>query len=224
MPWLTRPRCRSLRCNGEMLRYFRERRRFTQEELANRAEVCVRVVAKAEAGGALFADTVETLAHALSGSGDLVHPEDLVSDPRSLALQFFRNYAVYERQLVAKSHAFLAENLVARMAGDPREIPFSGIFEGVDGFDRLWGAFFGTVHRPDKELAVMPQVLVVEGNHVFAIAKEIADLPGLPSMGPQTLMTHLRFERGKLADFETHFDTLAAARQIQAWRARGEAP
>jgi transcriptional regulator with XRE-family HTH domain len=216
--WSSRPNGRSIRGNGEQLRYFRNRRQLTQEELADLAGLSVRVLAKAEAGAAVRPDTIELLAEALSDPKQVVFPEDLVCDPRTLALKFFRSYAIDERQLVARCQGILADDVIAIMAGDPAEIPFSGRYEGVDGMDRLWGQFFRTVWRPDKLMAAVPYVLAVEGNYVLSIAKEIADLPGMPSMGPQSLFNTLRFERGKIVHFETHFDTLAAAKQIQAWR------
>lgn len=220
VPWSIRPTSRSIRCNGEQLKYFRNRRQLTQEELTEAAGLSVRVLAKAEAGGTLHADTIELLAEALSDQRSMVFPEDLICDPRALTLQFIRSYAFQERQLVANCQGILADDVNAIMAGDPTEIPFSGRFEGIDAVDQLWGAFFKTVRRPDKMLATRPQFLAVEGNQVLSVWREIADLPGTPSIGPQTLFTLFQFERGKIVHFETHFDTLLAARQLQALRSQ----
>ena len=63
MAWLeTRKLKRSLPVNGEMLRFLRNRRGWTQEDLASKAGYSERAVRKAESSGGLHPDTIEILA------------------------------------------------------------------------------------------------------------------------------------------------------------------
>ena len=62
---------RSFRCNGNLLRFFRDRKGMTQSQLASESGYSVRLVGKAEAGQPIRMETVEVLAEALSLS--LIH-------------------------------------------------------------------------------------------------------------------------------------------------------
>ena len=62
MTWFEAPAVRSIRCNGEMVRFLRKQRGWTQERLATAAGYTKRLVAKAESSGSLNPDTIEILA------------------------------------------------------------------------------------------------------------------------------------------------------------------
>jgi transcriptional regulator with XRE-family HTH domain len=103
MSWLrTRHLKRSLVVNGEMLKFFRSRRGWTQEELATIVGYTGRVIRKAEASGSLHPDTIEILAEALSGPDWTVDPEDLVTIPESMARAVINAYRYKLIYLVAK--------------------------------------------------------------------------------------------------------------------------
>jgi transcriptional regulator with XRE-family HTH domain len=134
-----------------MLRHFREKRGWTQDELAARAGYSKRVVAKAEAGGSLDPTTVEVLAEALSTADSPVYPEDLLASPKALAARFVETYREYEHELAARCRDFLADDMVCNVGGDDRSVPLVGTYEGPDGLDCYVRKFFEIFQRPNKE-------------------------------------------------------------------------
>src|SRR6476646_3797432 len=147
-----RPNLKSMPCNGPLLRHFREKRGWTQDELATRAGYSKRVIAKAEAGGSLHQDTVDVLASALSTDGECVYPEDLLASPKALARRFVETYRRFEHELAIRYRDFLSDHLVCIVGSEDPSVPLAGTYQGPDGFDRYCRKFFEIFERCDKDL------------------------------------------------------------------------
>ena len=215
----SRPNLRSVPCNGELLRYFREQLGWTQDELARRAGYSKRVIAKAEAGGSLHPDTLEVLAATLSMSGKRVYPEGLAASPKALAERYVEAYRRYEHELAARCKEFLADDMVCIVGGGDPSVPLSGTYHGPDGFDSYCRKFFEIFERPDKNL-YQPKI-VAEGNHVVATGWELIRLkaiPNNPSEPPGWLVQDMQFSRGKLVRLELLFDTTGFGAALTRWR------
>ena len=216
MAWLQPPTERSIACDAEALRFHRGRRRLTQPELASLAGFSTRLVAKAEAGGKVRTDSVETLAEALSTPEHPVFPEDLVFSPRKIARYIVECYAKYERQCVAHCHQYLADDMTVVAPGNPEVIPFAGERKTIDGFDEFWGAFFSIIGRPKKDLVLESMRVFADGNEVVLLTKELGSLFGyLGDTRATPVAFVMSFERGKLSRLEDHFDACDVALTIE---------
>ncbi len=203
--------------NGRLLRERRRRRRWTQEELAARSGYSVRLIAKAEAGGSLHPDTIEILAATLDTPDHRLTPEDLIHDPLALARRFIRAYARHERDTVAACRSLLSPRVTAWVDGDPRQIPFAGRYESIDGLDRFFHTFFGLFYRPDKAMFAAPAMLS-QGNRVVAWGHERVAFHGTPPLPRGGLVTiHMVFERGRLAQLQGFYNTASVLEYFQKW-------
>jgi transcriptional regulator with XRE-family HTH domain len=215
----SQPNLRSVPCNGELLRYFREQLGWTQDELARRAGYSKRVIAKAEASGSLHPDTLEVLAATLSVSGKRVYPEGLAASPKALAERYVETFRRYEHELAARCRDFLADDMVCLVAGGDASVPLSGTYRGPEGFDSYCRSFFEIFERPDKDF-YQPQI-VAEGNHVVITGWEFIQLraiPKHPDEPPGWLVQDLQFSRGKLVRLELLFDTTGFGQALTRWR------
>ncbi len=209
----------SVPCNGEQLRHFRNKRGWTQDDLATRSGYSKRVVAKAEAGGSVNPDTLEVLAATLSIDGECIHIEDLLATPKALAQRYIETFRQHEHELAARCWDFLADDMVCLVAGGDPSVPLSGTYEGPDGFDCYCRKFFAIFERPAKDL-YRPK-LVAEGNHVVAMGWEIIQLKGTtrdPNEPPGWLVQDMQFSRGKLVRLELMFDTTGFGDALTRWR------
>jgi transcriptional regulator with XRE-family HTH domain len=214
MSWLsTRHLKRSLVVNGEMLRFLRSRRGWTQEELATIAGYTGRVIRKAEASGSLHPDTIEILAEALSGPDWTVDPEDLVTIPELMARAVINAYRYKERQVVANVNGVLHEDLAVYAAGEEVGLPFAGSYSGVDGFDRFFGNYFEAFVRPDKEL--FQPVFYSKGNEVILHGQEAVQANDSKDVISSWIFIKFTFERGRLIRYENFYDTAKAAQYLK---------
>ena len=197
---------------GDVLRSLRRRRGMTQEELARRAGFSGRLIGKAEAGRSVSWFTIEVLAEALSTDEDAVSPYDLAASREAIVRKYVREYRAKERRFVEEMRPHLADDFVAVIAGDPREIPFAGEWPGAEGYLRFWGVFFDVFSRPDKEF-YRPSVLVDESCCV-AMGRErvVVNATGEPTESWVTL--RFEFERGLVRRVEHFFDTAGTEKAL----------
>ena len=217
----TTPQMQSCPCNGTLLRQRRQLRGWTQEELAERSGFSVRLIAKAEADGAIHADTVEVLAKTLSTSELPLYPEDLVCDPKRLTLEFIKNLEVHKENVVDACRHFLSEDIVFTMSGDPKVLPFAGEHRGIEAMDRACRLFFATLEIRNTETLQV----VAEGNEVVACFRMHGGIPGVDPdqstllIPSATLVVYrLTFAKGKLVQFEDEFEADRAERGLQIQR------
>lgn len=209
MPWERTPRKRSYPCNGDLLKQRRQRRDWTQEDLAGICQYSVRLIAKAEAGGTLHPDTLERLAAALSTPADPLFPEDLASDPKKLALEFLKHLKQDQAQVVSRCQHFLADDIKFFMPGDPAILPFAGHHRGLDEMDRACAAFFGVMEFPRLD-EWQTEFAVCEGNEVVVGQWVPGQLRGLSAKGVDVankmlVVCRMVFERGKIVTFNDYF-------------------
>jgi len=209
MAWEKTPKGRSYPCNGDLLRRRRQQRRWTQEDLADITKYSVRLIAKAEAGGSLHPDTLERLAAALSSPADPLCPEDLITNPKQLALEFLKQLKLHRGQVVSKCQHFLAPDIKFFMPGNPVIMPFAGHHVGLDATDRACGGFFQMMEIPQPEIW-RTDFAVCEGNEVVTGQWICAQLQGLADRGimvgrPTFVVNRMTFARGKIVSFEDYF-------------------
>ncbi len=215
MAWLeTRKLKRSLPVNGEMLRFLRNRRGWTQEDLASKAGYSERVVRKAESSGGLHPDTIEILAEALSGPDWTVDPEDLITTPEALARTVINAYRNQERQVVANVQGLLHDELKVYAAGEEVGLPFAGGYDGADGFDEFFGKYFNAFIRPDKQF--FQPTFFARGNEVILHGQEAVKAVDSDEIISSWIFIKFTFERGKLIRYENFYDTAKAAQYLQS--------
>jgi transcriptional regulator with XRE-family HTH domain len=209
MAWERTPKGRSCPCNGDLVKQRRLRRRWTQENLADITGFSVRLIAKAEAGGSLHPDTIEVLAAALSTATDPLFPEDLIADPKQLALEFLKQLKLHQGQVVSKCHQFLAEEVRFVMPGNPDILPFAGRHVGVDAMDQACFKFFEAMEIPKLELW-RTEFVVCEGNEVVTGQWIPGQVRGLAQKGfmvatPALIVNRIVFARGKIVTYDDYF-------------------
>lgn len=191
--------------NAELLKLLRRELEWTQETLAHRADLSVRVIAKAEKGEAVSAATVKALAEAFRSAGKSVEPADFTVNPAKLARCFLKNYARYQADCVQHSLDIIAPEIVAYVDGDPAVNPIAGTYHGLEAFDGLWRKFFSIFDRAGGTLGDDPSIQCV-GNEVLAWGHEDIHLIGVPSKWPGFVMTKFQFAGGKIVRFEDYYD------------------
>lgn len=206
MPWSDPPTSRSIACRGEAIKRLRSKAGWTQEDLAGRAGLSVRVVAKAELDGSLSPETIEKLADALSRGDRLVAPEELTTDPKRLALEFWQAYAQHEAEVVQVCRSFIAPDVHATVAGHPETNPIAGDYHGVDEFDFFFRKFFHYFYRPKPDTFSSPDIRL-DGESVIVWDYELIQLRGLPPAYPEVddpgapITITMQFTAGKLTRF-----------------------
>lgn len=209
MGWKNPPKGRSYSCNGDLLRHRRQLRRWTQEDLADITKLSVRLIAKAEAGGSLHPDTLERLAASLSTAADPLFPEDLISDPKKLALEFLQQLKLHRGQVVSKCLHLLDPNIEFFIPGNPEVLPFAGRHTGLEAMDRACAQFFQTVEIVKPELW-RTEFAVCEGNEVVTGQWIYGQLHGLVEKGFQQanatfVVNRMTFARGKIVRFDDYY-------------------
>lgn len=202
-------------CNGQLVKHGRRLLGITQEQLAARSGLSLRVVAKAEASGTLDHDTVEALAAAFCEAGFAVMAADLTSDPLTLARQFLANYAKYQADVVPKSLDMLSPNIVALVDGDPATNPIAGTYRGLAEFDGLWRKFFGLFLRDGGTLPDSPGM--VAGRDVVMWGHENIRVPDVPPQPGGFVMVKMTFDQGLIVRFEDYYESTGMMRALEDW-------
>lgn len=207
---------RNTRINSESLKALRKELAWTQNDLAQRASVSVRVVAKAEAGEPIASKTMSALVQAFVTAGKRVTVADLVSSPEVLVRQFLRNYAEHQADCVEHSKHFISPDIVAIVDGDPATNPIAGEYQGMEAFASFFKKFFAIFVRDGGTLGDAPEIRVT-GNEVFAWGHEAVRIP---QAGPQPagfVMLRIHFEDGLMTYFEDRYESNGMMLQLDAW-------
>lgn len=203
---------RSMKVCGEVIRTLRKRRGLTQEELAQKCGFSGRLIGKAESGRSIDWFTIEVLAEALSTPEDQVAPHDLAATREAIVRKYVREYRRLERDFVEELRPHFAEDFVAVIAGDPREIPFAGEWRGADGYARFWGIFFDVFERPDPD-AYRPHVIVDE-SCVVAMGRETVTVRATGETTSSWVTLRFEFTDGRISRVEHYFDTAGTERAL----------
>lgn len=204
----------SVACNAEMLKYLREQRGWTQEELAHRAECSDRLVRKAESGQPVQRQSIASFAAALDSAEHPVHPDDLTSDPVALAKKYTEALHVHQANLVDAIRHFLDDEVVFRISGDPTVVPFAGEHRGVEAIDRGFKLFFSILELPENHDFTKHHRYIAQGTDVVIWGESYLHPKGQPMAKPMSISNLLRFRRGKLYHFEDNYDTHWAAQVL----------
>ena len=198
-------------CEGKRLVKIRTEQGLTQNSLAKKADCSERLIRKAESGETITYSAIKNIAAALSQNGQIVHPEDLISNPTQLAKQFLQAFKTYESEMVAQVEHFIDENFVLYCAGDSEKIPFAGVWKGTKGLDQWVKCFFKTLMRPQKDF-YQPDYLTYK-NTVVAWGQDWAHAPNL-TFPPIWVTQKFVFKKGKLVRFEDLFDTDSRSKHL----------
>jgi transcriptional regulator with XRE-family HTH domain len=207
-----------MKVNGRALAYYRERLGWTQQQLADIAGYTRRVITKAEAGGSLHPDTIEVLAEAVSAPGQVVAPEDLVTDFEAVAWRIVRSFALDEEKFVHNMRHLLAEDLEFFVAGNPVENPFAGTYHGLEGIDQQNQAFFRLVERPHKRQYIESATVLQSGNLAVYHTRDTLRLPGVAELLESPITVVLHFDKGKISRILSYNDAESVANYLKSFR------
>jgi transcriptional regulator with XRE-family HTH domain len=202
--------------NAQLLKLLREELSWTQEALAARAGLSVRVIAKAENGERVSPRTIMLLVQSFRDSGKIVEPTDFTINAETLAQRFLQNYAVHQADCVPHSLDLLSPDIVAFVAGDPATNPIAGTYHGLEEFDGLWRKFFAIFVRDGGSLVDQPLMRTI-GKEVFAWGQEYIRVPQAGPMPPGFVALRMRFEGGLMTYFEDHYEAYGMMWQLEAW-------
>ena len=141
MSWTRSELKRSYPCNPELIKFLRERKKWSQKTLARESGYCERLVCKAESGGNIASATIEVLAKTLSSADMQVFPEDLISDPVAMTKKFIQAAHTLQRDMVKGIEHFTDHdgefNFVQCARGD-----YSGSYKGINELNIAVQRFF----------------------------------------------------------------------------------
>lgn len=217
MPWKNKPKQRNCPCNGSLLKERRLLRGWTQEELADKSGFSVRLIAKAEAGGSVSTETIDSLAETLTTEKHPLFPEDLAANPKQLMLELLGNLDKHREEFVAKSRHLIADNVVFVMAGEETNLPFGGEYHGFEAWDKGVREFFNFLELE----TITIESIHAEGNEVVACLRIVGWVrelgrPDDIELRPALIINKARFERGKVVWFLDDFQADSAADSAEA--------
>lgn len=207
MPWTWEKLERSYVCNQDVLKFFRHRKRLSQQQLCDQSGVSVRVVSKAEAGATIATSSIDKLATALSLPNQEVFPEDLITFPLELTKLIVAATHSHKERLMDVVGHLIDPDAVFRIAGNPRKIPFAGMHRGARGYRRALTKFFQIFeitkdfdHTTAFEYFPKGTDVVLWGSANYRL---------VDSDGPTEKVQQrkrFRYRRGLLYAFDDHFD------------------
>ncbi|MCA9185351.1 MAG: helix-turn-helix transcriptional regulator [Pirellulaceae bacterium] len=214
MAWKKKPSQRSYRCNGELIAARRIGRDWSQAELGIRAGYSARLVAKAEAGEKIATQTIDDIATALSTPDEPLYPEDLICNPKGLALEFVENLKRYQGDVVTHCRHFLSDDIEFFMPGDPQILPFAGRHVGIEAMDRACRLFFECVEIVDMDRWTT-DFTITDGNQVVVAQWIPAQARGLAAKGliaekTELVVYRMVFERGMIVLFDDQYSAHSA--------------
>lgn len=128
---------KTLKCRGDLIRYYRERLGWTQVQLAVRSGYSERLIRKVEEGRPARQSTLEVLAQALSSDEVKLTAADFSTEPAAVAQAFVRGYLHYKEQAATRCAYLFHPDVVLVIHTDPNDLAFGGEFAGVEGIDRM---------------------------------------------------------------------------------------
>ncbi len=192
--------------NTRLVRELRQKRGWSQKELAKRAGYSERLIRKAEFGGTLDVDTIHSLAEALSTFEEKITFQTIVHDGLSIARTFVSGYEQLGQKMISAIEPYFTTDFKFYMAGDPQSAPFIGTWHGKDGFQQFLDLYFGVVTRGPGTL--QPTYLV-NADSVIARYADRVTIFGQPDTVLWTFL-HFWFRDGLLCMVEHFYDTQAA--------------
>jgi ketosteroid isomerase-like protein len=100
------------------------------------------------------------------------------------------------------------EDVQFLVPGDPNEIPFAGLFKGVDGLDEHARIFFGMFERTQKSLFLNAKI-VVEGKRVGVFSRDVVRVHKTSSELHTPVNYACELQRGKISYLQSFYDAAA---------------
>ncbi len=194
-------------CNGPMIARIRKTCGFTQEALAEAADLSVRVIRKAESGGEVRFSTLLVIATAMQRLGAIVQAGDLCTDPVEVVRTFVEAFRVHEHAMVSHIRHLLSEDLVTFVAGDPAIIPFAGTFHGPDGLTEFLNRLYSQSNCRNRIPSRPKYYVNFDGSDVIAHGTDNCSFDGRTGSNPSWLSLRFDISGGIIIRFEYYFDT-----------------
>lgn len=199
---MSRTYSNSERCVGKQLKLFRDRKEWSQLQLAEAAGVSERLVVKAESGGRLAARSIERLATALSRPERTVMPKDLTVDSEALAGRFI--HAMYSQQsrMANAIQDFVHPQAVFNFVREPDSVPFAGVHRGLSDFEKAIQLFFWIYEVPNDPERKSRYQYYLQETDVAIWGQSWIQPIGKPLKAPAPVSMLLRFRNGLLCSME----------------------
>ena len=201
MAWTRTNLPRSYPCNTSFLKFYRNRRNWTQKQLAERVGYSERLIRKAESGQSISISTIDELATVLSSDETKIYPEDLITCHESLARAFTEAWYSKQQHMADVIKHFVHDDTRFHILGDQRCLPFAGCYRGPDDFSRAAGQFFSKMEVPAGHDFKTYYKYVARGLEVSVWGESWIHPIGAPLNQPVPITQRFRFERGKLHTF-----------------------
>jgi transcriptional regulator with XRE-family HTH domain len=214
MNWNKNEIKKSWPCNGDLMRYIREKRGWTQQDLADKSGYSKRLVSKAESGSSISAAAIEIFAETLSSDVEKWIAEDLTCDPLTFAKRYAE--AIYTKQAGTYSaiESMLHPECVFYIAGDPGIIPFAGCHKGLRQIESALELMFIVLEIPDDHDYRPWYTFAANGNESYLWGKTWIHPKGNPFDEPMDIQHRFVFQEGKLILLEDRFDTDKAHKSL----------
>lgn len=215
MSWTRAELKRSYPCNPELIKYLRERKKWSQKQLAKESGYCERLICKAESGGSIAAATIDVLAKALSSHDMRVFPEDLISDPIALTKKFIEAAHTLQRNMV-KGIAHFTDpngefNFVQGAKGD-----YAGSYMGLKELDVAVGKFFDAQEFVAGQDFESSYRYYVDVNDVIAWGTSIVRDIETGETADLNITLRLFFQKGKLVRLEDRSEVISDDREQES--------
>jgi transcriptional regulator with XRE-family HTH domain len=197
---------KSYNCNGDLLRYHRNRKSWTQCELARVSGYTERLISKAEAGNRVSTTTIEDLAQALSCSEVKLGLYDLVCDPIASAREYIHALYTHKQDFISKIENLLHEDVVFYICGEESGLPFAGTHRGIEEISKAFEIFFSVLEVPAGHDYRPHYKFFGRGNEVMIWGNTWIHPIGAPIEQPMPISNLLTFEGGKIIEFNDRFD------------------
>lgn len=207
MPWTKTDRKNSFACNGDLVRTLRRSKGLSQSQLSDLSGYSVRLISKAEAGNRVTLATLEVLAQALSTPERTVATEELISGPIQIAKLFTDAIHGDGTKAFSRIRAFLTDDVVFSISGDPNEFSYAGIHQGIDNVELAVTRLFSEMTIPEEEGGWEAHYQFFQSDETVVIwgrcrMHRIGEEPG----SPVPVTQRLKFRDGKICFFEDRFD------------------
>lgn len=199
-------RPRGIRVDGDRIRFLRLQHGWTQRELASRSGYCDRLIRKAEQGGILSAETIDTLAETLSCERYQVTPHDLCRSARSTLFQLQSLLQNTKNAFEHDWRAMLDDSVKVNCRGPQQYIPFAGTFQGISAF-QAWLALFLKCVVPDPNRST-ETIGLLQSNHAFLHNKFVFVGKRAECDQPIDLDMRLTFAEGLIKELIVNANTI----------------
>ena len=154
------------------------------------------------------------LAQALSTVPHPVFPEDLIGSPEAQAKSF--HYAVhhFQTEMFERVKHFIDDEVTFHVHGDISEVPFAGIYHGLEGFREVIEIFFRTMEIPEKEKSNATYQYFTDHDEVIILGETNIHPIGRPPKVPKPVSQLMRFRDRKLVHFEDRHDIVGPRNDI----------